>query len=196
MPVGLGLFVLLGGPPARGAVVGPKATVRETVSVRAGIAADDPVVGELQSGEAVTIDLELDGDAGRRCGVIQDGKTIPIGYVPCQSLERQARADIRGGRKWKHVGTQTRSQPDPAPREDATPAGSEKRPYADVKVLAYVTSWCPQCARARKLLSTLGVSVTEYDIEREPARRAEMVAMSGQTGIPVLDIEGIKIVGF
>jgi hypothetical protein len=40
------------------------------------------------------------------------------------------------------------------------------------------------------------VSITDYDIEREPARREEMVAKSGQKGIPVIDIEGILLVGF
>ena len=196
VPLCLGGLALLGGGPARGAAVGPKATARESVAVRAGMGADDRVVGELETGEVVTIDMELDGDAGRRCGVIQEGKTTPAGYVPCKSLERRAGADTRGARKWKYVQTRTRARPDPEPREEAAKAAGEKRPYADVKVLAYVTSWCPFCAKARALLGTLGVSVTEYDIEREPARKAEMVAKSGRTGIPFLDIEGIQIAGF
>lgn len=42
----------------------------------------------------------------------------------------------------------------------------------------------------------MGVSLTEYNIEKEPQRRAEMMAKSGTRGVPVIDIEGIIIPGY
>jgi glutaredoxin 3 len=186
-------FAPLVGTPAQGKVAEPTATVHEEVPVRAGMGADSRVVGHLQKGDLVTIDIEMNGHDGHWCGVIRQGKTTPAGYVPCGSLDRQART----GRQWKHLRTQTRAQPEPAlASQDVPKPTREKRPYADVKVLFYYAWWCPQCTKARALLQSLGVSITEYDIEREPARAEEMVAKSGQKGVPVIDIEGILLVGF
>lgn len=42
----------------------------------------------------------------------------------------------------------------------------------------------------------MGVSLTEYDIEKDPQKREEMTAKSGSRGVPVLDIEGIIIPGY
>ena len=184
----------LAGAPAQGTLAEPKATVREDVPVHSGMGADTRVVGQLQKGDVVTIDIELNGHDGQWCGVIQQGRATPVGYVPCGNLDRQART----GRQWKLVRTQTRAQPEPAPapRQDVPKPVRDKRPYADVKVLFYYTSWCPQCTKARALLQSLGVSITEYDIDREPTKKEEMVAKSGQEGVPVIDIEGMIFVGF
>jgi glutaredoxin 3 len=50
---------------------------------------------------------------------------------------------------------------------------------SDPEVLIYTTSWCPYCARARRLLEDKGVSFTEIDVGAQPAARAEMVERSG-----------------
>ena len=42
----------------------------------------------------------------------------------------------------------------------------------------------------------MGVSLTEHDIEKDPAKGQEMVAKSGSRGVPVVDIEGIIIRGY
>ena len=42
----------------------------------------------------------------------------------------------------------------------------------------------------------MGVSLVEYDIEKEPARLTEMLSKSGRSGVPVVDIEGIIIRGY
>jgi glutaredoxin len=186
-------FTPLVGKPAQGKVAEPTATVREEVPVRDGMGADSRVVGHLQKGDLVTIDIEMNGHDGRWCGVIRQGKTILVGYVFCGSLDRQARTAAQ----WKYLSKQTRAQFESAPatRQDVPKLVRDNRPYADVKVLFYYASWCPHCT-ARALLKSLGVSITEYDIEREPAGAEEMVAKSGQKGVPVIDIESILLVGF
>jgi glutaredoxin len=42
----------------------------------------------------------------------------------------------------------------------------------------------------------MGVSLVEYDIERDPRKREEMITKSGSRGVPVLDIEGIIVRGY
>lgn len=42
----------------------------------------------------------------------------------------------------------------------------------------------------------MGVSLTEYDIEKDPQKREEMMSKSGSRGVPVVDIEGIIIRGY
>ncbi len=75
--------------------------------------------------------------------------------------------------------------------------GTKLRPYRDVHVTLYMTSWCPYCRKARELLNSLGVNVTEHDIERDKAMAAEKRRVSGgYSGVPLLDIEGILIRGF
>ena len=75
-------------------------------------------------------------------------------------------------------------------------AGEPQRSYGAIDVILYQTSWCPYCTKARAYLKEMGVSLVEYDIEREPEKRQEMMAKSGSTGVPVVDIEGIVIRGY
>ena len=73
----------------------------------------------------------------------------------------------------------------------------EKRPYNDIRVIMYMTSWCPYCSKARSYLRSLGVNLIERDIEKDKSSREEMLTKSGGSrGVPVVDIEGIIIRGF
>jgi glutaredoxin len=42
----------------------------------------------------------------------------------------------------------------------------------------------------------MGVSLTEYDIEKDSKKGDEMIAKSGSRGVPVVDIEGNIIRGY
>lgn len=75
-------------------------------------------------------------------------------------------------------------------------SGEPTRSYGSIDVILYVTSWCPYCNKARDLLRSLGVTIVEHDIEREPEKRFEMTAKSGSRGVPVLDVEGIILRGY
>ena len=66
----------------------------------------------------------------------------------------------------------------------------------DVSVILYETSWCPYCKEAKAYLRSAGVSLTEYDIEKDRARREEMERKTGSTSVPVIDVEGIIIRGY
>jgi glutaredoxin 3 len=188
-------------PLARAATTEPRAIVREPVAVHAGMGDGTAVVGQLAKDDVVTVDIELDGDDGHWCKVIENGKTAPLGYVRCAVLDRQERP----ARKWTVVGrtsseretTRRAEAPPSAPRAPvAAPADAARRAYSEVKVVFYWATWCPYCRQARALLQNLGVSLTEYDIDREPERKAELRARTGRSAIPFIDIEGIEIQGF
>ena len=73
----------------------------------------------------------------------------------------------------------------------------EKRPYRDIYVIMYMTSWCPYCVKAREYLRSLDVHLIEYNIERDKSKREEMLSKSGgSTGVPLIDVEGIIIRGY
>jgi glutaredoxin len=71
-----------------------------------------------------------------------------------------------------------------------------QRSYGAIDVILYQTSWCPYCVKAREFLKSMGVSLIEHDIEKDPAKLDEMIAKSGSRGVPVVDIEGIIIRGY
>jgi glutaredoxin 3 len=58
----------------------------------------------------------------------------------------------------------------------------------------YSTSWCPYCARARRLLQNKGAEFREVDIDDQPEARAEMIKRSGRRTVPQIFI-GEKHVG-
>ena len=65
----------------------------------------------------------------------------------------------------------------------------------EVDVVMYGTSWCPYCAKARKLLDDLDVSYYEYDVENSAEGHAQYVDLGGR-GVPVLQINGKIIRGY
>lgn len=87
----------------------------------------------------------------------------------------------------------TKEYPQRPPNESV----KEKRPYGDIHVIMYMTSWCPYCAKARNFLRSLDVDLIEYNIERDKNKREEMLGKSGgSTGVPFIDVEGTIIRGY
>ncbi|HAK59513.1 MAG TPA: hypothetical protein DCO77_03890 [Nitrospiraceae bacterium] len=99
-------------------------------------------------------------------------------------------------------GTQHTLPQEDASGPDAAEAGPYRKPYAGVDVIMYSTNWCGypaavpprrdcgmsryrcpakaglleglHCPKARSLINSLGVSLTEYDIGTVPGKRKEM----------------------
>jgi glutaredoxin-like YruB-family protein len=66
-------------------------------------------------------------------------------------------------------------------------------------VTVYSADWCAFCHAAKKYLESKGISYSEKNIEDKAKGQEyaqECVDKSGQTGIPVIDIDGTIIVGF
>jgi mycoredoxin len=57
------------------------------------------------------------------------------------------------------------------------------------KVVAYTTSWCPDCTRSKRVLQRAGVSYQEIDIEEVKGAEEEMRARNGGSGkVPTIFI--------
>lgn len=64
------------------------------------------------------------------------------------------------------------------------------------KVKVYSTPTCPYCIRAKQFLKDNNVGFEDIDVSTDQAKSEEMVKISGQMGVPVIDIEGKIIIGF
>jgi glutaredoxin-like YruB-family protein len=63
-------------------------------------------------------------------------------------------------------------------------------------VKVYSTSTCPWCIRAKQFLKENNIEFQNLDVAEDQLAADEMVAKSGQMGVPVIDIEGQIIIGF
>ena len=65
-----------------------------------------------------------------------------------------------------------------------------------IEVIVYSTPTCPYCDMAKNFLKENKVEFSEFDVSIDREKAQEMISKSGQTGVPVLDIDGTIIVGF
>jgi glutaredoxin 3 len=64
------------------------------------------------------------------------------------------------------------------------------------QVTIYSATWCAFCHAAKDYLDKKGINYTDKDVDSSPEIAQEAMKVSGQTGIPVLNINGQVIVGF
>lgn len=64
------------------------------------------------------------------------------------------------------------------------------------QVKIYTTPTCPYCVRAKQFLQENNIDFESIDVSTNQVAAEEMVRISGQMGVPVLDIDGQIIVGF
>lgn len=64
------------------------------------------------------------------------------------------------------------------------------------KIEVYSGGYCPFCTRAKALLKKKGLGFTEYDVQAEPHRRAEMAERApGARTIPQIFIDDRHVGG-
>lgn len=64
------------------------------------------------------------------------------------------------------------------------------------KVKVYSTSTCSYCAMTKEFLKKNNIQFKNIDVGIDRKASQEMVDLSGQMGVPVLNIDGQIIVGF
>ena len=64
------------------------------------------------------------------------------------------------------------------------------------EVVIYTTPTCTYCAAAKRWFKDHGVTYTEYDVSRDPARAAEVFRLTGQGAVPVIRVGQQVVVGF
>jgi glutaredoxin-like YruB-family protein len=65
-----------------------------------------------------------------------------------------------------------------------------------MKVKVYSTPVCPYCVMAKKFLESLDVEYEDVDVSKDPEQAKDMIAKSGQRGVPVIEIGEKIIIGF
>lgn len=65
-----------------------------------------------------------------------------------------------------------------------------------VNVKIYSTPTCPHCKSAKAFFKEKNISFTNIDVASREEGAKEMKKISGQTGVPVIVIDGKIIVGF
>jgi len=73
--------------------------------------------------------------------------------------------------------------------------GSQPARAAGPTVELFVTSWCPYCVKAKAFFDAKGIAYTAHDIEKDQAA-AERFEKYGQTGVPLVVINGTPIAGY
>lgn len=65
-----------------------------------------------------------------------------------------------------------------------------------MKVKIYSTPFCPFCVKAKDLLKELGIDFEDVNVQEDLEAAREMIKKTGQTGVPVIEIDGKIIIGF
>lgn len=65
-----------------------------------------------------------------------------------------------------------------------------------MSITVYSTNTCPWCIKAKDYLRSKGVEFKEVNVVLDRVGAMEMVRKSGQSGVPVIDINGNIIIGF
>jgi glutaredoxin-like YruB-family protein len=63
-------------------------------------------------------------------------------------------------------------------------------------VKVYSTLTCPYCVRLKEFLRDNNISFEDLDVGDDEKAAKDMIAKSGQMGVPVIEIDGEIIVGF
>ncbi len=63
-------------------------------------------------------------------------------------------------------------------------------------VIVYSTQTCPYCHMVKDYLKEKEIEFEDIDVSQDQEKAKEMMSKSGQSGVPVLDIDGKIIVGF
>ena len=63
-------------------------------------------------------------------------------------------------------------------------------------ITIYSTPTCAYCHMAKEYLTSKNIPYTDVDVSRDHAAQEQMIAKSGQYGVPVIDVDGKIIVGF
>lgn len=66
----------------------------------------------------------------------------------------------------------------------------------DSKIIIYGAEWCAFCHEAMRYLDDLKVGYTYKNVDLSIDDAKAAVKKSGQTGIPVIDMDGTIIIGF
>lgn len=187
------IIATLGAIASASEAVDRSAAVRKSVAPAYREMSESSVVVKIfESGNRLTVEDEI----GQWCRVRKAGSSSTVGYVKCDALVFGEIAASSTGPSYTPGPTSPKPQQQKAPEQIATyTPPSNRESFRGVRVVMYKTSWCGYCKKAEALLTSLGVSLVQYDIEKDKQRQAEMKSMGG-TGVPFIVIGDKRIRGY
>lgn len=63
-------------------------------------------------------------------------------------------------------------------------------------VKLYSTTWCSFCRVAKEFFKDNKIKFEDINVQENQKAAEEMIKKTGQTGVPVIDIDGKIIIGF
>ena len=66
----------------------------------------------------------------------------------------------------------------------------------DTSVTIYSTPVCHFCHAAKEFFTENKIEFTEHDVSADAEKRQEMIEMTGQMGVPVIQIGDDVVIGF
>ncbi len=63
-------------------------------------------------------------------------------------------------------------------------------------IRVFSTPMCPYCVTLKKFLTEHKIEFQEIDVSVDRAMADEMIQKSGQSGVPVIEIDGEMVIGF
>jgi glutaredoxin-like YruB-family protein len=63
-------------------------------------------------------------------------------------------------------------------------------------VKVYSTPTCPWCSKAKSYLKSKNVDFEDLNVQEDLKAREEMLDLSKQSGVPVINIDGNIVIGF
>jgi glutaredoxin 3 len=64
------------------------------------------------------------------------------------------------------------------------------------RVRLFIKPWCPWCHEALDWLDQRGIPYEKLDVTSDPAARQEMLALTGQTRAPSIEVDGRVLADF
>lgn len=63
-------------------------------------------------------------------------------------------------------------------------------------VKVYSTPTCPWCKKVKTYLESKSIQFVDVNVGENVEERKEMMSLSGQSGVPVINVDGRIIIGF
>ena len=63
-------------------------------------------------------------------------------------------------------------------------------------VKIYSTTWCSFCRMAKEFFKDNKIKFEDINVQEDQKAAEEMIKKTGQSGVPVIDIDGKIIIGF
>jgi len=65
-----------------------------------------------------------------------------------------------------------------------------------MQIITYTLSWCPHCNALKEYLNKNKIEYEDIDVEKNEDAAEEITEKTGQSGFPIIDINGEIIIGF